>query len=224
MKMKMPSTKADYVYDALRNGILEGRLAPGTRLRLAELASRYETSMLPVREALFMLRRDGLVVIESHKGATVTSVSLKELYDVVVTGTYLQMLAFTEAVPHHTERTISMLTALHEKMKRTNVGSKYSELNDEFDRLLRAPCGNEFLNKKLDEIAAHFFRRQSRSIFEMRPERRTGCNKTHEAMLDALKARSASKFKKAVETHRNEAIRVWREVVAEAEGSAEGHP
>ncbi|WP_439360390.1 GntR family transcriptional regulator [Bradyrhizobium sp. DASA03007] len=218
MNVKRPSTKTDYVYEAVKNEILEGRLSPGTRLRLAALASRYNASMLPVREALYMLRRDGLVVSESHKGATVSDVSMKELYDIVATGSYLQILAMTEAIPYHTEDTISMLTELHERLKKTNVGSKYSQLNDEFHPLLRAPCKNEFLKNKIYEIATHFFRRGSKSIFELRPERRASSNIGHEAMLDAVKARSASRFRKAATAYREGALSAWQDVIDEAQG------
>ncbi|UVO35768.1 GntR family transcriptional regulator [Bradyrhizobium arachidis] len=221
MNVKMPSTKADYVYEVMKKDILEGRLPPGRRLRLAELASSYETSEMPIREALFMLRRDGLVVFKSHRGATVSEVSIKELYDMIATGSYLQVLAMTEAVPYHTDQTLSVLADLIDQMKKTKVGSKYSELNHEFHRLLYSPCKNEFLKNEIDYIGSRFFKRWSKSIFDLRPERRALATKEHEAMLDAVKARSVAKLQKAVMMHREETLKSWQDVIDEMESKTQ---
>lgn len=223
MNAKMPSTKADHVYDAIKKDILEGNLAPGKRLRLAELAALYEISEMPIREALYMLRRDGLVVFKSHSGARVAEVSIQELYDIIATGTYLQILAMTEALPYHTESTIAALTDLIEQMKKAKIGSKYSELNHQFHRLLWAPCKNEFLKNEIEDIVTRFFRRWPKSIFELRPERRALATKEHEALLDAVKARSVSKFQKMAVAHRDETLKCWQGVIDEIE-SKESKP
>ncbi|MCA6112215.1 GntR family transcriptional regulator [Bradyrhizobium cenepequi] len=217
MNVKMPSTKADYVCDVIKKDILDGRFPPGKRLRLAELASLYQTSEMPIREALFMLRRDGLVSFKSHCGATVAEVSIKELCDIIATGTYLEILAMTEAVSYHTESTISVLTDLNDQMKKTKVGSKYSELNREFHRLLCSPCKNEFLKGEINDIVARFFKRWPKTIFELRPERKALATKEHEAMLEALRAGSASRLHKMAMTHREETLKAWQDVVEEAE-------
>ncbi|MDA9521885.1 hypothetical protein XI06_16590 [Bradyrhizobium sp. CCBAU 11434] len=217
MNVKMPSTKADYAYELIKKDILEGKLAPGRRLRLVELASFYKISEMPIREALFMLRRDGLVVFKSHCGATVAEVSIKELFDIIATGTYLEILAMTEAVPYHTESTISQLRDLIDQMKKTKVGTKYSELNREFHRLLYAPCKNEFLKSEVSDIVARFFKRWPKTIFELRPERKPLATKEHETMLDAVRARSASRLQKAAMAHRDETLKSWQDVVEEAE-------
>lgn len=217
MNAKMPSTKTDYVYGVIKKDILGGKLAPGRRLRLIELATLYETSHMPIREALYMLRRDGLVVFRSHRGATVAEVSLRELYDIIATGTYLQILAMTEAIPYHTESTISALTDLIDQMKRTKVGSKYSELNYQFHRALCAPCKNEFLKSEIDDIVGRFFKRWPKTIFELRPERKALATKEHQAMLDAVKARSAARLQKMALAHRDETLKCWLDVIDEME-------
>jgi DNA-binding GntR family transcriptional regulator len=54
-------TKAEWVYAGLREMIATGELVSGERLPMAQLAERFQTSEMPVREALRMLQRDGLV-------------------------------------------------------------------------------------------------------------------------------------------------------------------
>lgn len=55
----------------LRDDILEGRIAAGTRLKVSEIAERYETSTNPAREALQALEGEGLVIISPNRGASV---------------------------------------------------------------------------------------------------------------------------------------------------------
>lgn len=221
MTAKMPSTKADYAYNVIKQDILEGKLAPGYRLRLAGLAVRYDISEMPIREALYMLRRDGLVVFKSHRGATVAELSIRELYDINSIKTYLEILAIGEAVPYHTDRSIAELNRLIDQMKKTKDGNKYSELNNEFHKLFCAPCKNEILKSTIYDLADRIFLRWSASlsVFEIRPERKVLATKEHEAILEALKARSVAKTQKAVVAHRDETLKVWQDIIRSNEAA-----
>jgi DNA-binding GntR family transcriptional regulator len=61
----------DRVADAIRSAILDGKLAPGTRLSVPELARQLNVSRTPAREALFRLEREGLVSVTPRRGAVV---------------------------------------------------------------------------------------------------------------------------------------------------------
>ncbi|MCR8722872.1 GntR family transcriptional regulator [Frigidibacter sp. ROC022] len=63
------------LYETIRNEILSGGLAANARLKVSELARRYNTSTNPVREALQQLRGEGFVVIEPNRGARVRQVN-----------------------------------------------------------------------------------------------------------------------------------------------------
>jgi DNA-binding GntR family transcriptional regulator len=78
-------TNAARVQEELREAILAGSLPPGARLRAEPLAERLRTSRTPVREALILLAREGLVDIEPRRGAIVRAfdaADLADLYDV----------------------------------------------------------------------------------------------------------------------------------------------
>lgn len=72
----------DQVYRVLRNEIIHGELAPGAVLRLRELASRFQVSTTPVREALERLKSDGLCTQMPHRGTRVVALSIEELEDI----------------------------------------------------------------------------------------------------------------------------------------------
>ena len=94
-------TKTEWIYSQLRDMITSGELPSGSRLPLAPLAERFGTSEIPVREAMRMLQSDRMVRIESHRGATVASVSWEQLYESIFVRSYLEILAIQEAVPLH---------------------------------------------------------------------------------------------------------------------------
>lgn len=64
-------TKEEQVADFLREGIIAGRFARGTRLKQAEIAQMLQTSITPVREALKLLAAEGYLTGDAYRGATV---------------------------------------------------------------------------------------------------------------------------------------------------------
>lgn len=72
-------TLSQQVFVVLRNEILTGRIAPGTRLVRRAIAKRLHVSTIPVVEALLRLEMDGLVENVPHVGARVVEITLDVL-------------------------------------------------------------------------------------------------------------------------------------------------
>ncbi|WP_052119858.1 GntR family transcriptional regulator [Inquilinus limosus] len=71
--------------ELIRADIIEGRLASGSRLKIAEIAKRYESSAIPVREALHQLQGEGIVTFEPNRGARVREIDdafLRNIHEV----------------------------------------------------------------------------------------------------------------------------------------------
>jgi DNA-binding GntR family transcriptional regulator len=66
------------VFGALYDLIQNLDLPPGERLVEADLAARFGVSKTPIREALLLLEKEGLVTSVPHVGATVTWLSLDD--------------------------------------------------------------------------------------------------------------------------------------------------
>ena len=67
--------------EALRNQILTGTLAPGTRLDLDELCAAFGASRTPIREALLELSYEGLVEVAPRSGITVLGLTPRDVLD-----------------------------------------------------------------------------------------------------------------------------------------------
>jgi DNA-binding GntR family transcriptional regulator len=73
------------VYELIRQDIISGRLEPNERLVVADLARRHGTSTNPVREALQLLRGEGLVIMNLNRGARVRPIDqdfVRDVYEV----------------------------------------------------------------------------------------------------------------------------------------------
>lgn len=69
---------SDQVYDRLRQAIIDGELAPNTRLVESELARRYGISQAPVRDAIRRLGHEGLVSYVQRRGSYVAEISAED--------------------------------------------------------------------------------------------------------------------------------------------------
>jgi DNA-binding GntR family transcriptional regulator len=73
---------ASAIADDMRDQLLSGTVAPGTRLGHDDLAQATGAPPALVREALAVLERDGLVVHSLHRGLEVTPITRSELRDI----------------------------------------------------------------------------------------------------------------------------------------------
>lgn len=87
------------IAERLREEILSGTHPSGAQLRQDALATAFQVSRIPVREALFQLEAEGLVRIVPHKGAVVTTLSLEEVNDVFDLRVLLEPRLFARSIP-----------------------------------------------------------------------------------------------------------------------------
>lgn len=215
-------TKTEWVYEQLRSMVAKGEFAPGEHLRLGELANRFEMSEMPVREALRMLQRDGLVEVESHRGATVVPVRWDEVLQTISVRTHLEVLAVEVATPHHTDATIAKLRKLITRMQEhaeAGDGSKYSEANRSFHHQLYAPGANEVLKTTIEQLWDRLWQTRTLSLFTLVPKQMTQAQGDHEVLVDTIADGDAKKAASLMAKHRLHTLEGWEEAVAKASAS-----
>jgi DNA-binding GntR family transcriptional regulator len=111
-----PTTIGDSLVAAMRAEILNGDLAPGTRLNQAQLARRFGTSRIPMRDALARLEQDGLVEIDARRGARVRELTIDDVSEIYDMRQLLEPLAVRLSVGALTDESIRRLTYLSEAM------------------------------------------------------------------------------------------------------------
>jgi DNA-binding GntR family transcriptional regulator len=96
-------TLAEKAFQTLHTAIITGRLRPGARLPIEELAQHLRMSPMPIREALRRLDSAGLVENIPHRGARVTELSVIDLAEVYEVRLSLELLAIRRAAERFTQ-------------------------------------------------------------------------------------------------------------------------
>ena len=115
--------------DLIRQAILDGELAAGSRLKEDELATRLDVSRTPVREALRRLEAEGLVVHEAKRGAAVRAYSAAELDDMYRLRAMLEGYAARRAAERMTPELAEQLRASCKRFERL-TGRKRVPIRD----------------------------------------------------------------------------------------------
>jgi len=95
-----PISLVDQVAEFLTKAILEGRYKSGQRLVENELQRKFGVSRAPIREAFFVLERNGLLTNIPRKGRFVRTIKEKDIEENFVVRAHLESLAVRLAVPH----------------------------------------------------------------------------------------------------------------------------
>ena len=97
--------------DLIRADIVEGRLPSGARLKIDEIARRYDSSAIPVREALQQLQGEGVVVFLPNRGAWVRRVDADFLRNIHEVRALTEPYLLRWFVRHRTEAQLEALVA-----------------------------------------------------------------------------------------------------------------
>jgi DNA-binding GntR family transcriptional regulator len=199
----------EIIVKRLRSDILRGAYPPGAPLRMQEIADKYGTSLMPVREALHRLTSEELVVMHPRRGATVYPFDSKKAQEIYELRKVLMGYAAKMAVPAITPEDIEALDRLVAEMDGTFAGSpvemeRYLDLNDRFHTRLYGPCGNETLIKMIKQLD-NFARMSMHRFFNSGSALRQ-FNDEHREIVAALRERDARRVEELVSRHYEKTI------------------
>lgn len=138
---------------ALEEDIIFGRLAPGARVTEDTLLARFHVTRHFARQAIVQLETMGIVVRERNKGATVRSLTSRQVQEIYDVRELLQRQAALWIPLPAPDELIAELMALHEEHGR-HVEAGYlrgvHEANDRFHLTLFGACGNAHLVQSIE--------------------------------------------------------------------------
>ncbi|HVG97595.1 MAG TPA: GntR family transcriptional regulator [Chloroflexota bacterium] len=178
--------------DELRRMILSGRLSPGDRLRIEDLAAALGVSPMPVREALHHLTADGSVTLDPYRGFSVADLSAAEAEDLYSTRAVLEALAARVAVPRLDESTLAALSeALAHQAAACAAGdaTAFIEWDLGFHRTLYATAGRPVLARQIAGLINSSVR-YSRANLPL-PGSMDAALEAHRTIMDACQRRDA---------------------------------
>lgn len=188
------------VYERLCQDIQSGVLAPGSRLREAEIAERLLVSRTPVREAIRRLEAEGLVDHLPRSGAAVRRLDYSETMELYEMRTVLEGTAARLAARAASEVELEELAAINDDMRASEgQPERLFRLNRQFHRRLIEAARNRFLLKSMATVENTLLILGASSMY--RPERATAAVAEHAEVLDALIARDGPRAEAAMRRH-----------------------
>src|ERR1700756_2021788 len=116
----------------IRDAILDEIFKPGEWLPELDLATRFQVSRSPVREALLALEKEGTVITEPYKGAVVKPLSAKETLDIAEIRLALITLAAKAAYRHLSPADFDLAYGFAKQTTRTTRAKEYFEYDRGF--------------------------------------------------------------------------------------------
>ncbi len=184
-------TVTDQVQSRLRDLILSGAFEPGSKIDQHELANRFGTSLVPVREALARLQSSGLVRIIPHRGVFVEALSIDELIDIYRVREVLEEEASRLAIDHLTDADVAVLEQLEQQLEESADSGDYDSflrLNREFHFTIYRATGRRYLLQLIGQLW-DLSERYRRLQLHMIPERARLARFEDYAILSACRRR-----------------------------------
>ncbi|EIR1599155.1 GntR family transcriptional regulator [Vibrio cholerae] len=152
------STKSENLTEYLIEAIVEGQLAPGSKISEPELAKQFQVSRGPLREALMRVEGLGLIERIPHIGARVIQLSPTKLVELYAVREALEGMAARLAARNITEIELAGLESLlstHSTHIDQVEGASYFHQQGDFDfhyRIIQASRNQQLIGLLCDEL------------------------------------------------------------------------
>lgn len=218
-----------FIFSRLRADIMSGVFRPGERLPMKVLTSRYDSSVVPVREALSQLVGTGLVVQEAQRGYYVAPMSLNEFEDIAQTRAQIECLSLEQSIARGGDDWLRRVCKAQSRyaVQAEKVGDvspitpEWERLHREFHITLTSACGSPMLIGFCDRLNDRFDRYRQLGLHSK--GLLAGVVDGHDEVVGAITARDRSR---AVAKLRDHILDTAAIVMAELEvlGYPREHP
>lgn len=206
------------ISEAIRNDILRGEFRAEDPLRIRTLAQRFGTSDLPVREALWILQKDGLVENRPNAGAFVRRLSAVEISEGYEIRSALERLALLRTPESHAAALLSelktILAELEELVERDDA-IRYGDINRKFHQKLVSGSTNSSVLVMLDRLWSD--QSAYRRVFTSNRPRIIQSHCEHLEIYAAFAAGDMEGTASLLEEHRAKAVRAALDSIVEDE-------
>jgi DNA-binding GntR family transcriptional regulator len=199
----------DRAYERIREFVLTGEIAPGTRLGQVELAERLGISRTPVREALRRLSAEGLVDFHPNRGFWAADLGLDAVLRRLEVRLILEPGIARLAAERRTDRDLTELRRTIAREERARTGLAAHDASREFHFVLARATGNDEHVRVLDSLWLVEIGRRLLSRRAATPEWQAADVDEHRAIADAVEERRADDAARLMDTHVRAALQHW---------------
>lgn len=193
---------ADQAEAALRRQILSGHRAPGDRLNEVEIAAELGVSRGPVREAMQRLARDGLVLVQPHRGSFVRNLKPDEIVDLYEVRIALECTAARLAAERRSDADVTALAELLDSSAEAVAGdgdTPHYPAHLDLHELVAIVSGNARLHRAVVQINQEL--KLVRAVSGFRPERAPRALVEHSDVVSAIVERDVEQAAELMRKH-----------------------
>ena len=190
------------VFQSIREDILSGRYEQNTELKEAAIGAELGVSRTPVREALRQLELEGLVTIIPNRGAYVNMITAKDVQDIYVIRSMLEVLCARWATQSITAEQLDSMEetlCLSEYHTSKKNYEKLYELDSLFHEQLYEAGGSRILNHILSDF--HDYVKMVRKATISTSSRSVTSTEEHRAIFEAIKEKDPDKAEALAKEH-----------------------
>ena len=151
--MLRTGSRADFVFETLRDAIWDGRIARGVRIREEEIARNLGVSRTPVREALQRLQQRGLLMFGAGRGLIVAELTHHQVLELYAMREILEGSAARFAAQHATETEVAIINRLQRDLRQVKTDPlAIVRLNRQFHQAIYHAAHNQYLVQALESL------------------------------------------------------------------------
>lgn len=194
-------TIQEVIFDTLRQRIVSGEYEPGERLIANDLATEFQVSRMPIREALTRLAATGLVEFIPYKGAVVNELTADDYVEIFHIRSVLEGLAARLACCNLTEEDLGEMQAANLEIKEMidTDDTDFQSVNRKFHSVIWKRANSERLQTLLSNLYSEAA--QYRHMMVIQPGRMKEVAEEHDQFLDALKKHDPELAEQSVRDH-----------------------
>ena len=193
------------VFQKIREDILNGIYKENDELRENTIGKELGVSRTPVREALRQLELEGLVTIIPNRGAYVTGISHKDIWDIYVIRSMLEGLCARWAVEHITDAQLDeleetiLLSEFQMKKESGFSAEQIAALDGRFHSILYEASGSRILGHVLTDF--HNYVQTARRSSVVSEDRARKSIREHRQILRAIRDRDEEMAEQLANEH-----------------------
>ncbi len=218
MNLSTPLTRPslhEELVTRLRQAIVEGSLEPGAKVPERELCENLGVSRTPLREALKVLANEGLVILQSNRGARISKVTMEELEHAFPVIAVLEGLAGELACDLASDTEIAQIVARHNDMFRHyEAGDRpaYFQANHDIHAALMAAARNDVLAQHYAMLSSRVER--ARLLANVSDSRWAEAVEEHRGIVKAIEARDGALLSALLRTHLNNKLAALKKALS----------
>jgi len=214
-------SKTNHAYTILRSQILDGVYLPGDWLRMSRIAASLKLSEMPVREALRLLEKDGLVVMHLHRGAQVAALSFERALEITEVRMHLEYWAALESAPHHTPHSLDAAEAAVKRMEiAVDDPVVFAICNREFATAIYAKSPNTFMSEHIQHLWDLGWQYSSTSVFNVMRHRIADSLDENHRILRLLREGNAAQLQQVFDDRRLKSVEAWKAAIMRSRQAA----